>query len=234
MIIKEKPCKGIGKAKGYGCGKVVILHPMRKGLCFECWINWLTDTKEGGEHLKKSTLKASKEIQYNKRKEKTKKKRALMSVDQYRAKVLQPVINEIVRLIDKDQPCIATRRVKGKMAAGHFHSVGRNRATALNLHNIHIQSYESNSFQGGDELNYYKGLIETYGKRYAEFVDAIPKNTGVKKFTKIKLEEALPVAQEIRIDLRKKDLVYSAEERISIRNELNEIIGLYGNEGIFK
>jgi len=89
----------------------------------------------------------------------------LMSDDKYRSSVLQPVINEIARLVDFGQPCIATENY-GKENGGHYISVGANRTICLNLHNIHIQSFESNHWKSGDTLKYQVGIIRVYGEEY--------------------------------------------------------------------
>ena len=58
MKVKPKKCKGTGKAINNGCGKLVLGR--RYGLGFSCCFNdWLLNTKEGNEQLKKATLKAT-------------------------------------------------------------------------------------------------------------------------------------------------------------------------------
>ncbi len=56
---KQKPCKGIGKAKGFdGCGKET--YKRTYGLCPSCYADWLLSTPEGKEKLTKATIKAIK------------------------------------------------------------------------------------------------------------------------------------------------------------------------------
>ena len=119
------------------------------------------------EKRKKDYKKAKQEWS----KEKKKKTIELLSKDGYREKYIQPLINEIARIIDKDQPCIASGVTSGKMAGGHYHSVGHNRTLALNLHNVHQQAFHSNGPQGGQHIKYRHGLIRVYGERYTEFID---------------------------------------------------------------
>ncbi len=102
---------------------------------------------------------------------KAKHKVTRLTANGYRSKHVQPLINELARIIDHGQPCIATGNIKGKMNGGHYHSVGSNVTLSLNLHNIHIQSEQSNSHKGGDAIRYRHGLIEIYGQKYADFVD---------------------------------------------------------------
>lgn len=166
--------------------------------------------------------------------EKSKATIELMSADEYRAKNVQPIINEIVRLIDKEQTCIATGN-KGKMSAGHYHSTGSNRTLTLNLHNIHRQSYSSNSCKAGDHINYRHGLIKEYGENYADFVDMHLLQCRPIHLSKADLMEIKANAQQIRNDLKKINKIYSAQERIDKRNEINALLNVYSAEfGVFE
>lgn len=229
MKTKQKECKGRGLARGNGCGVVGFHHSMHKGLCSTCWPSWLLETEEGKEYLQRVRLKANKEVQHNKKKKRTQAKCDLLSVDAYRAKVLQPVINEIVRLIDHEQPCIASGVTYGKFSGGHFTSVGANRLIALNVHNIHIQAYHSNGPQGGQPIEYLQGLRDVYGHDYAEFVMSLRGYKRQHKFRKFDFEEVYPVAVKIRNRLRRNKLRRSPEQRIKMRNIVNRLIGLYPN-----
>ena len=148
------------------------------------------------------------------------------SSDGYRSKVIQPLINEIARLIDFGQPCIASGRYEGKFSGGHFTSVGANRSVSLNLHNIHIQTFESNSFRSGDETRYRHGLIKVYGNDYFEFVEGLRHLKGI-DLSKQRLSELKPLITQIRNDLKRESKKYSPQERIELRNEINEKIGIY-------
>jgi len=192
------------------------------------------ECKEAGNEAKNALIKKAME----KAKEKTKIKASeeiketqnakidLLSDDAFRAKKIQPVINEIARLIDFQQPCIATGRTYGKMAGGHFISVGANRASALNLHNIHLQCYESNGPSGGDPLLYRSGIIKTYGLEYCEFIESMREiaKLGLKRF---ELEQIHERAKMFRIKLKKDLKKLSNSERIEKRNEANEFINVY-------
>lgn len=149
-----------------------------------------------------------------------------MSSDAYRSKIIQPIINEISRLIDYGNPCIASGRYNGKMAGGHFISVGSNRSVALNLHNIHIQTFESNSFRSGDEAKYRLGIIERYGNCYFEFMESLRHLKGI-DLSKQRLSELKPLISQIRNDLKRNPIKRTPQERIELRNEINEKIGIY-------
>lgn len=149
-----------------------------------------------------------------------------MSKDQYRAKKIQPLINQLVRIIDKGQPCIATGNY-GKMSAGHRHSVGDSRNLSLNLHNIHIQSYQSNSMKAGDHVKYRAGLIEIYSREYANFIDETLYQCPLKLWDKSDLVELRPRLQKIVNHYKKLGKEYTPKERIELRNKLNTELGIY-------
>jgi len=225
MNTKPKPCKGRNDAKDFGCNKVYTLNSFHKGLCSTCWIDWLLNTSKGAQHRQKATIKAVKIVSYNAKVCKTENLRKIMSVDGFRSKVLQPLINEIARIIDYGQPCIATGTINGKMNGGHYKSVGAHRNMSLNLHNIHIQSFQSNHFKSGDEINYRNGLINIYGENYLNEIENLIKITC--KFSKIELEQAFINAKIVKIELKKNLEVRSAAERIALRSYCNAEIGLF-------
>jgi hypothetical protein len=225
--MKQKICKGNYRSEYYeGCGK--LGYPYRYDLCHSCFIKWTQTTEAGGEYIRKITIpQAKKEVRIKEQKQTKEKKIDLLSKDAYRKQYLQPVINEIVRIIDKDQDCIANVDAFAS-DAGHFISAGSNRQTALNLHNIHLQSRNSNSFKGGEDLKYYKGLIRKYGQKYADFCETLRQSK--QRHSKIDYIEAFSKAKEFRLIFKKKDLVYTAQHRIELRNQANEFIGLYEEE----
>lgn len=49
---KLKPCKGIGKAVGYGCKNQVYIF--KYGLCKQCFLKWLHNSEDGKKLLNKS------------------------------------------------------------------------------------------------------------------------------------------------------------------------------------
>ena len=226
-----KRCKGINKANHEGCGLEKPIH--RFGLCASCFGNWLF-SPQGRETLEKTKIKASKKVVVFAKKEAAKKKeqglRSLMSADRYRADVIQPIFNEIARLIDWGLPCIATGNY-GKMAGGHYISVGANRSICLNLHNIHIQSFASNSWKGGDNIKYEQGIISIYGQDYLDFMKSMHQ-TPLQKWTKETLDEIKEKAVEQRNKLKKEieeGIVLNPIQRIEKRTEINNIIGIYKN-----
>lgn len=200
-----------------GCNKEVKNFPnstIRKPYCEDHQIEFaLSKTRK--QKVKQSKV------------EKKEKTIELMSTDEYRAKYVQPIINEIARLIDYGQPCIATGSTNGKMAGGHFWSVGANRTICLNLHNIHIQSFHSNSALGGDNIRYREGIIKTYGIEYMEQIEALKLIKPI-KLTKDELIQIKKEATKIKNDLKNNLKIRSSDERIYLRNIINEYLGIYG------
>lgn len=225
-----KVCKGTTTiTKGFGCGLNVRF---KFGLCKECYPKWLFESENGKEFYNDAKLKANKKFVSESKKVQNKAKKEgltqLMSVDAYRAKVAQPIFNEIARLIDWGLPCIATGNF-GKMNGGHRISVGANRSVCLNLHNIHRQSFESNHHKSGDPDKYDIGLEKEYGIEYVKFIKSLHQ-TPLQKWTKSQLQEIKIKATEQLNRLKKEideGIQLNAEQRILKREEINQAIGIY-------
>jgi hypothetical protein len=172
---------------------------------------------------KKLALKQKKEKQAWK-KEETEK---LMTKSDYE-KLLETEINTIVRLIDKGQPCIASGATNCKFNAGHFIAVGSNKSIRYNLHNIHIQSVQSNKDRGGEPIKYLDGLERIYGKEYAEYIHyEIRRKWSYMGWTISDLKEWTSIARLIVKELKELGNTYTPEERIELRTEYNFRLGIY-------
>jgi hypothetical protein len=244
-MIEEKKCRGTGKAKGNGCGKLIPVSLYGKsnrvyglGKSCQCYSKWLLNTELGQQTLEKARIvgknKAVKAEKKKNREETAQQRIDLMSPDKYRAKYIQPLINKIARLIDHGNPCIATGNFEGKMAGGHYTSVGSNRTICLNLHNIFIQSFQSNSWNGGDDKRYRESLKNTFGEDYLDFIEGLKAHRPI-KLTKDDLVEIKKKATGIIKDLENNKAVLSSRERISMRNSVNLELGIYENQfNVFK
>jgi len=229
---KEKQCKPINKAYGYeSCGKMFPPHKIiYAGCCQVCYWDWMQTTEAGQIHYQKQFLpKSQQKTRSREREEKRKTKIDLMTTSAYRSKILLPILQKTARMIDYGTACIASDRFEGKMAGGHYFSVGSNATTSLNLHNIHIQSFQSNSWKGGDDKKYQEGLIKRYGHEYFEFVNAL-KKTPALHLTKDDMTEMKTKAQQICNEIEKSKRLSSPEARISLRNKVNENLGIYPKE----
>ena len=143
-------------------------------------------------------------------------------------KEFQTEINSIVRTIDKGYPCIATNTTNGKMNAGHYIGVGANDTLRFHLENIWIQSEHSNSWKSGDTIRYQNGIVATFGKDYLEYMNSLQQIKPI-KLTIEDVKEKIPIARGILKWLKLQDRKFTIEERISLRQEFNQKIGLYNN-----
>jgi hypothetical protein len=230
MKNKENICFGVGNKKGYGCKNPFNHQNSLQGhLCNTCYREWRLTSESGLKIINNAIKKAKIEVKREDKKETKERKIKLLTTDNYRKTYVQPIINEIARLIDYGQPCIATGNYEGKMAGGHYHSVGSSRTTALNLHNIHIQSFHSNGPSGGgDNIRYREGLIRVYGKEYYEMVENL-KSIPPLHLSKEDLIEIKSKAEKVRSDLKRDLQVYSPEKRILMRDCVNNILEIYKN-----
>jgi len=141
---------------------------------------------------------------------------------------LQKVVNEIVRVIDKDMPCISCGG-HCLPQAGHFHSVGSHPYLRFNLNNIHVQDHRCNIELTGNKEEYFRGMGERYGYGYASMVDNIlpPKFRSI-KLSGAELSEALIKAKECLHELKNRVTpIESDNERMRLRLIYNNRIGIH-------
>lgn len=141
---------------------------------------------------------------------------------------LQSLINELVRLIDKDLPCISCTHDHTPQA-GHFYSVGAKPHLRFNLNNIHVQGHICNIEKTGNREGYFKGLCERYGHGYASLVqDVLPfQFTGI-KLSKPELKEAICNATYCVNELKNRIIpIEYNQERLKLRSIYNNRIGIY-------
>lgn len=201
--IKPKKCKGCGE-------KYTPERPLQQVCGFACAIQL---------KKKQEILKAQKE----KRDWYTENK----TIGNWKQE-LQKLVNSIVRAIDFGQPCIATDNTQGKMNAGHYISVGSNDTIRFNLHNIHIQSEHSNTHKSGDTIRYQDGIVRVYGQEYLDYMNSLK---GLKpiKLSVDDIKEAIKKCKAILKNLKENERILTARERVTMRNELNNSIGIYGH-----
>lgn len=146
---------------------------------------------------------------------------------------LQTKVQEICRLIDYEQPCTATGIVSAKFAGGHVFSKGGNPQMRFNLHNIHKQSFYSNSPSNHDSV-LRDGIQRIYGKEYLEFIQSLQKEEQP-KFSNSHYGEIYKIACKLANELRKNNYKRTAQERIEQRNKVNLALNIYSkNLCIFK
>ena len=221
MKVNKKICKGTGKAKGHGCGELKYRH--KYGMCSSCFAKWLYSTPEGSEVLNKGIISGKKKAEKQKKDELRDLKKTLEPIKSK----LQRKIQLIVRLIDKGQLCLA-RNIRGQMHGGHIYSRGSNSQMSFNLHNIHRQSASSNKWQNDDVL-LREGVVYEYGQDYMDFISSL-KQTPSSRHSDAIYREFYLTASKIALKLKSDDLIYSKEDRIRLRNEINLELGIYEDE----
>jgi hypothetical protein len=142
-------------------------------------------------------------------------------------KILQNLINTIVRLIDKGHSCITSGSFDCQFHAGHYVSVGANKTIRYNLLNIFAQSEQDNWHKGGKGSNYGIRLKEVFGTSVRDEIEGL-----TAKYPRIGLRdsdylEKILICRRIIKELKEADRVYSTDERILLRREFNEQIGIY-------
>ncbi len=223
-----KKCKGIHKLTyGYGCNELVDnsngnrMFGLSKTKC-KCFQKWLK-TENGQIYLNKSFLPKYKNNENNFNYEKERKK---VSNQNYRSNVLQKRINKIIQLIDYNQNCIVKGVKYSKNDAGHYFGVGSNETLSLNLHNIFLQSENSNRSKGGEPIEYLQGIIKTFGIEYANFILSF-KQCKPLHLTKEELKEKTKICTKIIKDLELQEKTYTTEQRILLRNKYNLMLDIY-------
>lgn len=228
-----KKCKGIGKAKGFGCG-IELPYSERNGLksykskyglgldC-GCYTNWLISDNPKAKETFNSFLISNKNKVEKERKAKEKKRK--MDIVDWKPK-LQVKINFIVRLIDIGLPCLARNYHPGQIHAGHIYARGGNQYIRYNLHNIHRQSAQSNGKQNDDGL-LREGLVNEYGQEYMDFISDL-RQTPKPEYMNYEYREFTKHASSIANELKRQGKIFpTTQERIYMRNEINNQLGFY-------
>lgn len=229
MKPRPKKCRGQGKASEHpGCGGEFI--GLRFGLCRRCLAEWTLTTNQGREWLSTQTAslrrKRAIEEKRHDREETARVRESLVTLSEYWSKHLQPTINRLARAIDFGNPCIATERMSGKMNGGHFIHAGVNKTLSVNLHNIHIQTFESNHHRSGDLIKYREGIIKVYGSEYLDFMEGLRACPAINP-TKDDLKRWNSAAKKIVAQIERERVIRSPRERIELRNECNRQLGIY-------
>lgn len=221
---KPKPCKGINKCHGIeGCG---TLSSNRKyGLCPSCLWEWMCKNENGILYREKKFIpRVKKATEKEQRKKQREEKEKFIN---YRSK-LQTEIQKIARLIDIGLPCLALGYHPNQIHGGHIFSKGSNKTMALNLHNVHRQSSQSNHSHNDDGLLREK-LAEEYGKGYYEFISQLRRTPSL-HYSNLEYKEFYRKACKESKFLKQSGQTFNKEERLIMRNRINQELGIYDNE----
>jgi hypothetical protein len=140
---------------------------------------------------------------------------------------LQKEINSIIRTIDAQHPCISSQRDLGKsFDCGHLFSRGSNPHIRYHLFNMFAQSVHDNQHKSGNPLEFVNGIELTFGTEIKDYCLSL-KGLPTLKLTIDEIKEKIPIARGILKYLKLQDRKFTIEERISLRKEFNEKIGIY-------
>lgn len=161
MRIKEKPCKGAGKAKGYGCGSLELVRTYGLGYSCGCYPKWLYSTKEGKEKVKRATLIATKDSRELKAEEERIKEETKLS---YLLVNTRTVCHNYIRKRDKGKPCISCgTKWRPNFQAGHFYKAELYSTLKFHQDNIHGQCSKCNIREEGNLSKYAVELPKRIG-----------------------------------------------------------------------
>lgn len=220
---KEKICKkGSGPALGFiGCGNPAFLY--RYGLCSDCFISFLYNTPQGNEVRLKWLKSGKKQIAKSDRKEQAVKKEENRDKT-YFEKLLEKLVNSIVRFIDSEKGCVSCDHGWEKpwtrqRHAGHRISVGSNATLRFNLFNEWVQCSICNDWKSANEREYDKGIIKHYGQEMLDYIKQLPAEYPELHLSIDELKDAISKAREV-----KKEIL---DGKDFTREEINKIIGIY-------
>lgn len=176
--------------------------------------------------------KADKKLAAMEAKRRREEKKALKEQHTDYKKILQSEVQKIARFIDFGCNCLALDKPPKQAHGGHVFSRKGNSNFGMNLHNIFLQTAQSNHFQNDDGLM-RDGVVRVFGQDYLDFITSL-KSTPTQKYTnedyKCFLQKARKVSKlfiEYNKDLQQ---ARSATSRIQMRNWANVQLGVYSNE----
>lgn len=218
-MIKKKPkkCKGTGKAKGYGCSQIKYIQ--RYGLCSDCFKNWVYNTDEGKELLKKTITSATKKVA----KETRKKKKYVKWIDKPLNEMVQyvqfKIVNPYIKL--RDNTCYGRCISSGNaiIDAGHFFATTEIKLR-FNVQNIHGQNHSDNRFKGGNLQAYKEGLISRHGQSYFNTLERL--KTESKDWPKIDRVELIKIGKTYEYLTRNRIWCFTHLEFENWKNLINK------------
>jgi protein-arginine kinase activator protein McsA len=194
-MIKEKVCKGIGIAIGFGCGKLTKVENRIYGLgkMCGCYSDWLLNSENGKIKMTKSILKIQKpRLDFeSKQLEKKELTRLKLMLNTTKTKVHAYVRNRDIGL-----NCISCNTpYSDDFQAGHFYPAGSFETLKFHLDNINGQCVQCNLFKDGNFENYSLNLPKRIGlENYQNLVQLAEID---KQFQKVWTVEKLKEIQKL-------------------------------------
>ena len=154
--VKEKPCKGIGKAKGHGCGKTTMHRIHGLGKMCGCYSDWLLNSEAGKIKLEKARLKA---IKPRKDLERARVERKSKESLMWLINSTITACHNYIKARDKHKPCISCQEPwHSDFHAGHFYKAELFTTIKFHEHNINGQCPGCNIYKSGNESQYRVNL----------------------------------------------------------------------------
>lgn len=106
-------------------------------------------------------------------------------------KKAQIIVNKFVRERDKEKGCISKGCSGPVDHAGHYFNQGNHSALRFDITNIHGSCVKCNLFLSGNLIRYRQGLVDRYGAKYVEELEAKADKYGLRKYTRDELFEII-------------------------------------------
>lgn len=177
----------------------------------------------------KAHVESAKKVQIKFKRKENQVKKLELKPKSYWLAILQKEINQIVRLIDIDCPCISSGRpYRSDDQAGHFYSVGSTPALRFNLLNLWSQSIKDNMHNSGNLLNYRETLVKF------DIIDLIESERLKYPTLKLSIEEIkeaiskAKIVKKVMIELNSDVFNHrSVVKRVELRQEFNRYLEIY-------
>ena len=199
----SKKCNPTHK-KTYGyksCEEIKEIY--KYGLCKKCFGEWMFNDKRGKEHYKSQFIpKVKKKVKVEKNNKIKEKKQKLKSIQQLIKEARIP-FQKWIRKRDEDKPCISCGTQKTTIwDAGHYYKAELYSGLIFEEDNVHKQCRKCNSYLGGNEREYKKGLEKRYGKDFVLKIEQKAINVRSRKYTR---EELINIKKKYQQKLRNND-----------------------------
>jgi len=194
----------------------------------ECKEKYL-DSDHAKKYLKAIATKAKKQVKQQDREKMNAMKENIQKKSDFE-KVLETAINALVKKIDYGHQCISCDHKRHSLAlphAGHYHSVGAQKYLRYHLVNIWLQCKKCNVDSSGNPIPYLRNIEAIYGKQVKEYMeyDLIRASQPLK----LSNQEYKELAAKVRMINKRlpEEVVYTNEQRLSLRRAINQEIGIY-------
>ena len=194
-----KKCKGTGKAKGHGCGKLQEKRIYGLGLECRCYQSWLFGTEEGAKVVESRTIKAKRDVSKEKKKAEKERIDSMKSISALIQESRTP-FQKWIRFRDANDGCISCGSTTADIYhAGHYFKAETYRGLIFDEMNVNKQCSKCNIYLNGNESAYREGLVRKYGE---EAVKALEERANELRAYQWDREEIKAIKKEYQKRLR--------------------------------